>query len=85
MARMEAQNEAIRQSIDAELRYHNARFSGARKVSSYYLRQTEARWAENDEAVVRDEFDGSTTRCPYFDAGRHLFDVESYMTDRTKR
>ena len=87
MARMEAQNEAIRQAIDAELRYHNAAvFQELESLSSYYLQQTEARWNENDEAVIRDEVRRlNDSMRPYFDAGRHLFDVESYMTDRTKR
>ena len=87
MARMEAQNEAIRQAIDAELRYHNAAtFQELERVSSYYLQQTEARWKENDEAVIRDEVRRlNDSMRPYFDAGRHLFDVDSYITDRTKR
>ncbi len=87
MARMEAQNEAIRQAIDAELRYHNAAvFQELESLSSYYLQQTEARWNENDEAVIRDEVRRlNDSMRPYFDAGRHLFDVDSYMTDRTKR
>ncbi len=87
MARMEAQNEAIRQAIDAELRYHNAAvFQELESLSSFYLQQTEARWNENDEAVIRDEVRRlNDSMRPYFDAGRHLFDVDSYMTDRTKR
>ena len=87
MARMEAQNEAIRQAIDAELRYHNAAvFQDLERLSSYYLQQTEARWNENDEAVIRDEVRrlNDSTR-PYVDAGRHLFDVDGFMLDRTKR
>ena len=87
MARMEAQNEAIRQAIDAELRYHNAAvFDELERMSAYYLEQTELRWTENDEAVIRDEVDRlNDSMRPYFDAGRHLFDVDSYMTDRAKR
>ena len=87
MARMEAQNEAIRQAIDAELRYHNsAVFDELERMSAYYLEQTESRWIENDEAVIRDEVDRlNDSMRPYFDAGRHLFDVDSYMTDRAKR
>ena len=87
MARMEAQNEAIMQAIDGELRYHNAAvFQELESLSSYYLQQTEARWNENDEAVIRDEVRRlNDSMRPYFDAGRHLFDVDSYMTDRTKR
>ena len=87
MARMEAQNEAIRQAIDAELRYHNAAvFEELERLSSYYLQQTEARWNENDEAVIRDEVRRlNDSMRPYFDAGRHLFEVDSYMRDRTKR
>ena len=87
MARMEAQNEAIRQAIDTELRYHNAAvFDELERMSAYYLEQTESRWTENDEAVIRDEVDRlNDSMRPYFDAGRHLFDVDSYMTDRAKR
>ena len=87
MARMEAQNEAIRQAIDAELRYHNAAvFQELERLSSYYLQQTEARWKENDEAVIRDEVRRlNDSMRPYFDAGRHLFDVDSYMMDPTRR
>ena len=87
MARMEAQNEAIRQAINAELRYHNAAvFDELERMSAYYLEQTELRWTENDEAVIRDEVDRlNDSMRPYFDAGRHLFDVDSYMTDRAKR
>ena len=87
MARMEAQNEAIRQAIDTELRYHNAAvFDELERMSAYYLEQTELRWTENDEAVIRDEVDRlNDSMRPYFDAGRHLFDVDSYMTDRAKR
>ena len=87
MARMEAQNEAIRQAIDTELRYHNsAVFDELERMSAYYLEQTELRWTENDEAVIRDEVDRlNDSMRPYFDAGRHLFDVDSYMTDRAKR
>ena len=87
MARMEAQNEAIRQAIDTELRYHNAAvFDELERMSAYYLEQTESRWTENDEAVIRDEVDRlNDSMRPYFDAGRHLFDVDSYMNDRAKR
>ena len=87
MARLEAQNQAIRQAIDAELRYHNAAvFEELERISSYYLQQTEARWAENDEAVIRDEVRRlNDSMRPYFDAGRHLFEVDSYIIDRTKR
>ena len=87
MANMEAQNEAIIEAIDAELRYHNvAVFDELERVSAYYLEQTESRWTENDEAVIRDEVRRlNDSMRPYFDAGRHLFDVDSYMTDRTKR
>ncbi len=87
MARMEAQNEAIRQAIDAELRYHNAAvFEELERLSSYYLQQTEARWNENDEAVIRDEVRRlNDSMRPYFDAGRHLFEVDRYMMDRTNR
>jgi hypothetical protein len=87
MARMEAQNEAIRQAIDAELRYHNAAvFEELERLSSYYLKQTEARWNETDEAIIRDEVRRlNDSMRPYFDAGRHLFEVDRYMTDRTKR
>ena len=59
MANMEAQNEAIIEAIDAELRYHNAAvFDELERVSAYYLEQTESRWTENDEAVIRTRFDG---------------------------
>ena len=87
MARMEAQNEAIRQAIETELRFHNnAVFAELERVSQSYLQQTEARWTENDEAVIRDEVRRlNDSMRPYFDAGRHLFDVDSYMMDRTKR
>ncbi|MEC8307992.1 MAG: hypothetical protein VXZ81_03585 [Pseudomonadota bacterium] len=87
MARLEAQNQAIRQAIDAELRYHNAAvFEELERLSSYYLQQTEARWNENDEAVIRDEVRRlNDSMRPYFDAGRHLFEVDSYIIDRTKR
>ena len=87
MASMEAQNEAIIQAIDAELRYHNAAlFDELERVSAYHLEQTESRWTENDEAVIRDEVRRlNDSMRPYFDAGRHLFDVDSYMTDRAKR
>jgi len=87
MSRMEAQNEAIKQAIDAELRYHNAAvFAGLEKVSAYYLQETEARWTENDEAVIRDEVRRlNDSMRPYFDAGRHLFDIDRYMTERTNR
>ncbi len=87
MARMEAQNEAIRQAIETELRFHNnAVFAELERVSQSYLQQTEARWNENDEAVIRDEVRRlNDSMRPYFDAGRHLFDVDSYMMDRTKR
>ena len=87
MASMEAQNETIIEAIDAELRNHNAAvFDELERVSAYYLEQTESRWTENDEAVIRDEVRRlNDSMRPYFDAGRHLFDVDSYMTDRTKR
>jgi hypothetical protein len=87
MSRMEAQNEAIRQAIDAELRYHNAAvFTDLEKVSAFYLQQTEARWTENDEAVIREEVRRlNDSMRPYFDVNRRLFDVDGYMTDRSKR
>jgi hypothetical protein len=87
MSRIEGQNEAIRQAIDAELRYHNAAvFAELEKVSAQYLRETEARWTENDEAVIRDEVRRlNNSMRPYFDAGRHLFDIDRYMTERTNR
>ena len=87
MSRMEAQNEAIRQAIDAELRYHNAAvFTDLEKVSAFYLQQTEARWTENDEAVIREEVRRlNDSMRPYFDLDRRLFDVDGYMTDRSKR
>jgi hypothetical protein len=87
MSRMEAQNEAIRQAIDAELRYHNAGvFTDLEKVSAFYLQQTEARWTENDEAVIREEVRRlNDSMRPYFDVNRRLFDVDGYMTDRSKR
>ena len=56
------------------------------RLSSYYLQQTEARWNENDEAVIRDEVRRlNDSMRPYFDAGRHLFEVDRYMMDRTNR
>ena len=87
MVRMEAQNEAIRQAIDAELRYHSAGvFTDLEKVSAFYLQQTEARWTENDEAVIREEVRRlNDSMRPYFDVSRRLFDVDGYMTDRSKR
>jgi CRISPR/Cas system CMR-associated protein Cmr1 (group 7 of RAMP superfamily) len=87
MVRIEAQNEAIRQAIDAELRYHNAAvFTDLEKVSAFYLQQTEARWTENDEAVIREEIRRlNDSMRPYFDVNRGLFDVDGYMTDRSKR
>lgn len=87
MVRIEAQNEAIRQAIDAELRYHNAAvFADLEKVSAFYLQQTEARWTENDEAVIREEVRRlNDSMRPYFDVNRRLFDVDGYMTDRSKR
>ena len=87
MSRMEAQNEAIRQAIDAELRYHNAAvFTDLEKVSAFYLQQTEARWTENDEAVIREEVRRlNDSMRPYFDVNRRLFDVDGYITDRSRR
>ena len=87
MSRMKTQNEAIRQAIEAELRYHNAAvFAELEKISSQYLQETEARWTENDEAVIRDEVRRlNNSMRPYFDAGRHLFDIDRYMTERTNR
>jgi hypothetical protein len=87
MSRMEAQNEAIRLAIDAELRYHNAGvFTDLEKVSAFYLQQTEARWTENDEAVIRKEVRRlNDSMRPYFDVNRRLFDVDGYMKDRSKR
>jgi hypothetical protein len=87
MSRMEAQNEAIRQAIDAELRYHNAAvFTDLEKVSAFYLQQTEARWTENDEAVIREEVRRlNDSMRPYFDVNRRLFDVDGYLKDRLKR
>jgi hypothetical protein len=87
MSRMKTQNEAIRQAIDAELRYHNAAvFAELEKISAQYLQETEARWTENDEAVIRDEVRRlNNSMRPYFDAGRHLFDIDRYMTERTNR
>ena len=87
MVRMETQNEAIRQAIDAELRYHNAAvFANLEKVSAIYLQQTEARWTENDEAVIREEVRRlNDSMRPYFDVDRRLFDVDGYMMDRSKR
>ena len=87
MVRIEAQNEAIRQAIDAELRYHNAAvFTDLEKVSAFYLQQTEARWTENDEAVIREEIRRlNDSMRPYFDVNRRLFDADGYMMDRSKR
>ena len=87
MSRMKTQNEAIRQAIEAELRYQNAAvFAEFEKISAQYLQETEARWTENDEAVIRDEVRRlNNSMRPYFDAGRHLFDIDRYMTERTNR
>ena len=87
MSRMKTQNEAIRQAIGAELRYQNAAvFAEFEKISAQYLQETEARWTENDEAVIRDEVRRlNNSMRPYFDAGRHLFDIDRYMTERTNR
>lgn len=87
MARIEAQNEAIRSDIETEMRFHNAEiFSELEAISAMYLKQTEQRWTENDESVIRSEIERlNDSMRPYFDADRKLFDVDRYMTDRTKR
>ncbi len=87
MARIEAQNEAIRSDIETEMRFHNAEiFSELEAISAMYLKQTEQRWTENDESVIRNEIERlNNSMRPYFDADRKLFDVDRYMTDRTKR
>lgn len=87
MARIEAQNEAIRSDIETEMRFHNAEiFSELEATSAMYLKQTEQRWTENDESVIRNEIERlNNSMRPYFDADRKLFDVDRYMTDRTKR
>jgi len=87
MARIEAQNDAIRSDIETEMRFHNAEiFSELEATSAMYLKQTEQRWTENDESVIRNEIERlNNSMRPYFDADRKLFDVDRYMTDRTKR
>ena len=87
MARMEAQNLYIVSEIEAELRYHNATiFEELERVSEYHLQQTERRWADYDEGIIRDEVRRlNDSMRPYFDADRRLFEVDSYMTDRAKR
>lgn len=87
MARVEAQNLYILSEIEAELRYHNiATFEQLERVSEYYLQQTERRWTEYDEGIIRNEVRRlSDSIRPYFDADRHLFEVDSYMIDRSKR
>ncbi|HBX27080.1 MAG TPA: hypothetical protein DEF72_06575 [Gammaproteobacteria bacterium] len=87
MARVEAQNLYILSEIEAELRYHNiATFEQLERVSEYYLQQTERRWTEYDEGIIRNEVRRlSDSIRPYFDADRRLFEVDSYMIDRSKR
>lgn len=87
MARMEAQNLYIVSEIEAELRYHNATiFEELERVSEYHLQQTERRWTDYDEGIIRDEVRRlNDSMRPYFDADRRLFEVDSYMTDRAKR
>ena len=69
MARIEAQNEAIRSDIETEMRFHNAEiFSELEATSAMYLKQTEQRWTENDESVIRSEIErvlfGKTRKLP---------------------
>ena len=87
MARMEAQNLYILSEIEAELRYHNeAMFEELERVAEYHLQQTERRWTEYDEGIIRNEVRRlNDSMRPFFDADRRLFEVDSYMTDRTKR
>ena len=87
MARVEEQNIEIRESIADELKYHNdAVFSQFEKVSETYLEQTERRWNESDESIIRAELKRlNDAMRPYFDVPRKLFDVDSYMKDPTKR
>jgi hypothetical protein len=87
MALMEAQNEEIRRAIETELQFHDhAVFAELERLSDSYLEQTEKQWSANDEAVIRQEVERlNAAMRPYFDAERHLFEVDSYMTDRTKR
>jgi hypothetical protein len=87
MALMEAQNEEIRRAIEAELQFHHhAVFAELERISESYLEQTERQWSANDEAVIRQEVERlNDAMRPYFDADRHLFEVDSYLTDRTKR
>lgn len=87
MALMEAQNEEIRRSIEVELKFHNhAVFAELERISEAYLEQTERQWSTNDETVIRQEVERlNDSMRPYFDAGRQLFEVDSYMTDRTER
>ena len=87
MARIEAQNLYILSEIEAELRYHNAAmFEELERTSEYHLQQTERRWTEYDEGIIRNEIRRlNDSMRPYFDADRRLFEVDSYMTERGKR
>ena len=87
MARVEEQNIEIRESIADELKYHNnAVFAEFEKVSEAYLEQTERRWTESDESIIRAELKRlNDAMRPYFDIPRKLFDVDSFMKDPTKR
>ena len=87
MARIEAQNLYILSEIEAELRYHNAvMFDELERTSEYHLQQTERRWTEYDEGIIRNEIRRlNDSMRPHFDADRRLFEVDSYMTDRAKR
>ena len=87
MARIEQQNKEIRESIADELKYHNdAIFAELEKVAETYLDQTERRWNENDEAIIRAEVKRlNDVMRPYFDVKRKLFDVDGYVTEPNKR
>ena len=87
MARVEEQNIEIRESIADELKYHNdAVFAEFEKVSETYLEQTERRWTDSDESIIRAEVRRlNAAMRPYFNVPRTLFDVDGYMKDPTKR
>ena len=86
MERIEAQNLYILSEIEVELRYHNAAmFEKLERVAEYYLQQTEQRWTEYDEGIIRNEVRRlNDSMRPYFDTDRQLFEVDGYMTDRVE-
>ena len=87
IAVLEAQNEAIRAQINAEIaRFSDAQLKALEAEATAYLRDAERSFTSQDEARIRSEIERLNAAVrPYFDGDGYLLEPSALFTDRNKR